>query len=129
MAREADDLVVGVVGPCSAGKSTLVEALRTRGYQAKHIAQEHSFAPRMWQVIGRPDVLVYLDVSYPVSQARRWMNWGPEDMAEQKRRLAHAREHCDLYVETDALDVETVRQRVLAFLAQRREAPGGRLDT
>jgi hypothetical protein len=83
----------------------------------------------MWQVIGRPDVLIFLDVSYPVAQARRWMSWKPEDLAEQQRRLAHARAHCDLYVATDGLEIEAVREQVLAFLAQRPKAPSGRLDT
>jgi deoxyadenosine/deoxycytidine kinase len=129
MPAAVDNLVVGVVGPCSAGKSTLVQALQAHGYQAKHIAQEHSYAPRMWQVIGRADVLIYLDVTYPVAQARRWMNWRPADLAEQQRRLAHARAHCDLYVATDDLDIAAVRERVLAFLAEAHRAPGSRLDT
>ena len=108
--------VVDVVGPCCAGKSTLIRVLTALGYPAKHIAQEHSFAPRMWQVIGQPDVLVFLDVSYPVAQQRRWMNWQPKDLDEQQRRLRDAREHCDLYLPTDALTAEQVRQEVLEFL-------------
>jgi len=111
--------VVGVVGPCCAGKSTLVRGLCEAGYAARHIAQEHSYAPRMWQVIARPDVLVYLDVSYPVAQRRRWMSWKPQDLDEQQRRLRHARDHCDLYVRTDPLTVQEVCDRVLSFLAER----------
>lgn len=110
------DQVVGIVGPCSAGKSTLAQALLARGYAARHIAQEHSFAPRMWQQISRPDVLIYLDVSFDVAQARRRLDWQPKDLDEQKRRLAHARAHADLVVETDGLSIEAVRERVLAFL-------------
>ena len=108
--------IVGIVGPCCAGKSTLLRTLGALGYSARHIAQEHSYAPRMWQIIGQPDVLVFLDVSYPVAQQRRWMNWKPEDMEEQQRRLRHAREHCDLYLHTDALTIEQARQRVIEFL-------------
>ncbi|MCC6190250.1 MAG: hypothetical protein IT318_14560 [Anaerolineales bacterium] len=119
MEADPQALVIGVVGPCCAGKSTLVQALLTRGYQARHIAQEHSFAPRMWQVIARPDVLVFLDVSFGVAQQRRWMNWRPVDLEEQQRRLAHARQHCDLYVATDPLGPEAVCERVLNFLAER----------
>jgi hypothetical protein len=37
-------------------------------------------------------------------------------MEEQQRRLRHAREHCDLYLHTDALTLEQVRQRVIEFL-------------
>jgi cytidylate kinase len=112
-------LIVGVVGPCCAGKSTLVHALLEHGCAAHHMAQEHSFAPRMWQLIGKADVLIYLDVSFPVAQQRRWMDWKPADLEEQWRRLRHAREHCDLYVQTDALNAEDVLQQVLAFLKPR----------
>ena len=114
--RKCGGWVVGIVGPCCAGKSTLVRALAEQGCPARHIAQEHSFAPRMWQVIGQPDMLVFLDVSYPVAQQRRWMNWTADDLAEQQRRLRHAREHCDLYVRTDGLTPEQVLGRVLEFL-------------
>lgn len=118
MAAGSLNPVVGIVGPCCAGKSTLVAALAAHGHNARHIAQEHSYVPRMWQVIGRADVLVFLDVSYPVAQERRWMNWQPADMEEQQRRLAHARQHCQLYVATDGLSILAVRERVLAFLAE-----------
>jgi thymidylate kinase len=126
MSPDSSDLVVGVVGPCSAGKSTLVRALQARGYAARHIAQEHSFVPHMWQTVARPDVLIYLDVSYPVAQQRRWMDWQPADLAEQRRRLEHARAHCHLYLATDDLSIETVRERALDFLASHsRHPPGG----
>lgn len=107
---------IGVVGPCSAGKTTLIRALEAQGYSARHIAQEHSHAPRMWQVIGHADVLIFLDVSFDVAQQRRWMSWGPEDMEEQHRRLRHAREHCDLYIHTDVLTQQQVLEQVLGFL-------------
>jgi len=116
--------VIGIVGPCSAGKTTLAGALRQAGYYARHIAQEHSFAPRMWQVIGHAQVLIFLDVTYPVSQARRWLDWQPADWEEQQRRLAHAREHADLYLHTDDLSIEAVREAAMAFLStQGRERP------
>jgi thymidylate kinase len=121
MTEEPPLPVVGVVGPCCAGKSTLIRALRALGYPAKHIAQEHSYAPRMWQIIGQPNVLIYLDVSYPVAQQRRWMNWQPADLDEQNRRLRHAREHCDLCVETDSLTVDEVREITLKFLGGNSE--------
>lgn len=117
-------MIVGIVGPCCAGKSTLARALAGLGYQARHIAQEHSFAPRMWQVIGRADVLVYLDVSYPVAQRRRRMDWQPADIEEQRRRLRHARDHCDLYVNTDDATVDQVRSTVLILLTDRQGAQG-----
>jgi deoxyadenosine/deoxycytidine kinase len=72
-------VLVGVVGPCAAGKSTLIAGLKERGYQGKHIAQEHSFVPDMWQRVTRPDLLVYLDVSFPVSLQRRKLDWMEKD--------------------------------------------------
>jgi hypothetical protein len=108
--------VVGVVGPCCAGKTTVVKRLCALGVNARVIAQEHSFAPRMWQLITNPDVLVFLDVSYPVAQQRRWMSWTPADMDEQQRRLEHAREHCTLYVDTDPLAPAQVVDRVMRAL-------------
>ena len=114
--KQPADLIVGVVGPCCAGKSTLVASLIQRGYTVRHIAQEHSFVPRMWQVIGKAELLVFLDVSFEVAQRRRWMDWKPADLEEQQRRLRHAREHCDLYLQTDALSTEQVLERVLSVL-------------
>ncbi|MBX3004442.1 MAG: hypothetical protein KF821_01280 [Anaerolineales bacterium] len=107
---------VGVVGPCKSGKSTLVRGLLAAGYPANQIAQEHSFAPRMWQQLApTPDILLYLHTEYPNTVARG-LNWLERDYAEQLRRLAHAREHADFEISTDALAAEEVLQRVLAFL-------------
>jgi shikimate kinase len=111
-------LRVAVVGPCAAGKSTLIEALRAAGYDARHPAQEHSFVPNMWQRLVAPDVLVFLDVDYPTYLARRpHQDPGPAYLAEQHHRLAHAREHADLMIDTSDQSAEAVRETVLAFLA------------
>ena len=108
---------VAVVGACASGKSTLVETLKAAGYEARHVAQEHSYVPYMWQRLARPDVLVYLDVDYEtIMQRRPGFNFRPDDLAEQSRRLAHAREHCDLYLDTSELTTAEVRERTLDFL-------------
>ena len=108
---------VAVVGPCSAGKSTLVEALRVAGYDARHVAQEHSYVPAMWQRISKPDILIYLDVSYQAARARRpTIDGGPQRLAEQHRRLAHAREHCHFYLDTSFLQPAEVKAQVFTFL-------------
>ena len=112
----AGSLRVGIVGPCGSGKSTLITALEARGYTCRHIAQEHSYVKDMWKRISNPDVLIFLDASFPVSTARRKLNWLESDHAEQQRRLAHAREHADLIVETDSLTPHEVTSRVLDFL-------------
>lgn len=107
---------VGVVGPCGAGKSTLIHRLRERGVDARHIAQEHSYVPYMWQRITNPDVLIYLDVSFEEATRRRALNWNLGDYEEQLHRLRHAREHCDLRIETDGLSPEEVAEAVVRFL-------------
>ena len=112
----ADRLRVGIVGPCGSGKSTLIAALEARGYTCRHIAQEHSYVKDMWKRISNPDVLIFLDASFPVSTTRRKLNWNESDHAEQLRRLAHAREHADLIVETDSLSPDEIASRVLDFL-------------
>jgi cytidylate kinase len=110
--------VIGVVGPCGSGKSTLIAGLEKYGYRCRHIAQEHSYVPAMWQRIARPDILIYLDASFPVSTARRNLNWQEKDHHEQLRRLSHAREHADLIVNTDNLTPEQVLERALVFLQE-----------
>jgi guanylate kinase len=108
--------LIGIVGPCGSGKSTLTEELNSLGYTTRHIAQEHSYVKDMWKRITNPELLVFLDVSYGVSQQRRPMNWTETDYSEQQRRLSHAREHADLTLETDNLNIEEVLERVLAFI-------------
>lgn len=109
-------LTIGVVGPCAAGKTTLIQRLRALGYQARHIAQEHSYAPQMWQRLTNPDILVFLDVSYPLTIQRRKLDWTIDEYAEEIHRLRHARQYANLYINTDPLSPEEVLDRVLVFL-------------
>ena len=109
-------LKVGVVGPCAAGKSTLVAGLEQHGYWGKHIAQEHSYVQDMWQRISNPDVLVYLDVSYPLTIQRRRLDWTEDEYFEEIRRLRHARQHADLYLNTDPFTAQEVLFEVITFL-------------
>lgn len=110
---------VAVVGPCASGKSTLVAALRAAGYEARHPAQEHSYVPDMWQRLVDPDVLIYLDLSYETYVVRRpHGDLGPGFIEEQKRRLAHARAHADLVVDTSGLAAEGVWAAVAEFLGE-----------
>lgn len=115
------NLKVAVVGACASGKSTLVSSLREVGYKARHVAQEHSYVPNMWQRICQPDVLIYLDVNYESIRTRRpHLDFRPEDLAEQNRRLAHARQHCHLYLDTNELNPTQVQDQTLSFLQQFR---------
>ena len=104
--------VIGIVGPCGSGKTTLVKRLNVLGINARHIAQEHSYVGAMWQKITNPDFLIFLDASYPVTIRRRKLNWTMDEYLEQHRRLAHARQHADLYIFTDLLNPEEVFQIV-----------------
>lgn len=112
-----DAPLIGVVGPCSSGKSELARRLRAIGYRVKEIMQEHSAAPAMWQRITNPDVLIYLDVDMAVAAQREGLSapssWWPE---ERNVRLAHARVHCDLYIDTSTLSPDDVLACAVAFL-------------
>lgn len=108
--------LIGVVGPCGSGKSTLVEGLEKHGYECRHIAQEHSYVPDMWQLITQPGILIYLNASFAVSTARAKLNWLEKDHDEQLRRLSHARAHANLLIDTDDLTPEGVLQCTLDFL-------------
>lgn len=108
----SDGLIV-VVGPCASGKTTLVRGLRDLGWQAKSVAQEHSYVPYLWRR-QQPAFLVVLDVQWETAKQRRpEISYGPDRYAEQRRRLAHARAHCDLFLPTDGLSIEEVRRRVV----------------
>jgi hypothetical protein len=104
-----------IVGPCASGTTTLAEGLRGAGYDAHPCAQEHSYVPDMWRM-SRPDVLIYLDATMETIRRRRDVSWGEEQLAAEQGRLAHALEHCDLYLATDDLTREEVFWRVEAFL-------------
>ena len=107
---------IAVVGPCASGKTALAERLQNLGYEARECVQEHSYAPTMWRKISQPDVLIYLDASLSVVVERRPADWSEEYLAKLNRRLSHARQHCDLYIQTDGLSEEEVLERALDFL-------------
>jgi len=110
--------LIGIVGPCGSGKSTLAANMRALGYRVKHIAQEHSYVPQMWRRLTNPDVLIFLDATYSVTTHRRNLGWTFHEYQEQQTRLSHAREHADLYLVTDELTPEQVRDIVILFMDQ-----------
>jgi guanylate kinase len=101
---------VVVVGPDAAGKSTLVLRLQQAGYDARSCAQDHSYVPDMWRRLSRPGFLIFLDASLESIARRRTIAWGQDRLDALQRRLAHAREHCDLYVDTDEMTPEEVTE-------------------
>lgn len=113
----ADARRIVVVGPCAAGKSTLVSALRALGYDARVSAQEHSEISTLWQH-AQPDLLVALEVDIAAVRDRRGGPW-PEWLHDvQVRRLAAASKAADLAIDTTALSAQTVIDRVIAFLEE-----------
>jgi len=106
-----------VVGPCAAGKSTLVAALRELGYDAHASGQEHSEIAMLWQH-SEPDVLIALAVDIHAVRDRRGGSW-PEWLHDlQVRRLAAASRAANLAIDTTALSPQTVVDRVVAYLQQ-----------
>ena len=115
---------IAIVGPCAAGKTTLARGLQEHGWPARQIAQEHSYVADMWKRLSRPDLLVFLDASFETCTARKQLNWTRAEYEEQRRRLAHARVNCDIYVDSDTLPPEAVLAEVLRQI-QARGAGGG----
>lgn len=113
--QEAQPLIA-VVGPCASGKSTLVENLQQRGYNAREVSQEHSYVPTMWQRFADPDFLIYLDVSQEAASQRRSAEADAGWWDALSQRLEHAAEHADLHIETDGLTPAEVLDRALSFL-------------
>jgi ABC-type cobalamin/Fe3+-siderophores transport system ATPase subunit len=111
--KQGSELLVGVVGPCGAGKSTLIEGLKKHQINARHIAQEHSYVPDMWQRLTKPDILVFLDASYVVATARRKLNWTQTEYQQQIDRLRHARLHAAITINTDELSPQEILTKVL----------------
>jgi deoxyadenosine/deoxycytidine kinase len=111
-----NNIIIGIVGPCGAGKSTLAANLTREGYSVRQIAQEHSYTPTMWQRITNPDLLIYLDVSYHNTINRRSLDWTENEYQEQLYRLRHSRQHADIYLDTNTLDQTAVFQIIFEWL-------------
>ena len=111
------NIKIGVVGPCASGKTTLILQLKNHGFDANHIAQEHSYVADMWRRLANPDILIYLDVSYPLTIKRRKLDWTKEEFSEQVFRLRHARQNASFYLDNDGLTPGEVLSQVLKFLA------------
>lgn len=100
------ELLIGVVGVCASGKSTLITGLTQLGYRCRHIAQEHSYVPDMWFRITNPDLLIYLEVSYETTLKRKNLNWSRTEYEIQIKRLQHARQNAQILIDTDLLTPE-----------------------
>ena len=114
-AATSESRKIVVVGPCAAGKSTLVSALRTLGYDAHVSGQEHSEIATLWRH-SQPDVLIALDADISAVRDRRGGSW-PEWLHDlQVQRLAGASRAADLAIDTTTLSTQAVFARVIAYL-------------
>ncbi len=110
-----------VVGPCASGKSTLVAALRAKGYDARVSGQEHSAIAALWQM-SHPDVLIALDATIGAVRSRRGDGW-PEWLHDvQLSRLRQAIEAADIAIDTSHLGPDDVTNQVIAYLESGRAA-------
>lgn len=115
----SDSRRIVVVGPCASGKSTLVAALRDRGYDARVSGQEHSEIPHLWSRM-EPDILIALNVDMSEIHRRRGENWPIWLHEVQTIRLAAAIAAADLLIDTTPLDPTTVIDVVLKYLSDSR---------
>lgn len=113
---------VAVVGHCASGKSTLVGALRRGGFDAYAVAQEHSGVRWLWRH-AEPDVLIYLDVPLATVRARRGEEWPRSVYDAQEERLADARTHADLMLDTSLESIADMTAHAISFLAGRAMKP------
>ena len=111
-------LKIGLVGVCGAGKTTLTNGLKPYHDNVRQIAQEHSYVPDMWQRLANPDVLIYLQASYPVTLQRKSFTWKEIEYKRQQHRLRHAFEHADIRIDTDNLSPKEILGIVLNFLGE-----------
>lgn len=116
-------LRIAIVGPCASGKTSLARALQKLGWSARQIAQEHSYVQDMWLRLTRPDILIYLHAGFETCTLRKNLSWTQGDYDEQLRRLRHAREHCDLFFDTDQRDTAEILHDVERALAGRLPPP------
>lgn len=109
--------LVKIVGVSAAGKSTLVAGLRELGYNARPVAQEHSQVPDMWKRIRPPNWLIFLDADLTAQGERRPdVSWDEPWRRTELERLAHARLHADLVIDTSFLSAENVLKQSVDFL-------------
>jgi len=108
-------LKIAIVGVCASGKTTLVAGLKAAGYDAYNVAQEHSCIHDFWNK-HNPDILIMIDASLSAIFKRRKVYWGEDRLVTQHKRLRDAREHADLFLQTDDLDAAQVLARVIQFI-------------
>ncbi len=120
---------IAIVGVCASGKTTLVAGLKAAGFDAYNVAQEHSGIHDFWAK-RHPDILVMIDATMPAIHKRRVVYWDESRLEVQHKRLADARAHADLYIQTDHYDAQQVRDKVIDFVQayNKRKTKGDELS-
>jgi adenylate kinase family enzyme len=99
---------IAIVGGCGSGKSTIAAELQKLGYQVYVVGQEHSAIKSLWAARS-PDVLIYLHVTLEAVHQRRSEDWPAWLYSTQQERLADARSHATISVNTAEMSIpETV---------------------
>ena len=111
---------IAVVGVCASGKTTLVAGLKAAGFDAYNVAQEHSGIHDFWAK-RHPDILVMIDATMPAIHKRRVVYWDESRLEVQHKRLADAKAHADLYIQTDQYNAQQVRDKVINFIQEYRK--------
>lgn len=108
--------LIGFVGVCASGKTTIIKRLESLGYRCRHIAQEHSYVATMWLQLTNPDYLIYLAVDYPSTMKRKRLDWTQAEYDEQIRRLKHAHDNADLIIDTTNQSLEETLDMIVLHL-------------
>lgn len=125
MEIDPKDLLIGVVGVCASGKSTLIRLLTDRGYRCRHIAQEHSYVQNMWKRLTNPDILIFLEVSYTKTLTRKKINWTIDEYNLQMQRLGNAYENADIRILTENITpgqlIDLVENEIFSLIKSRNQ--------
>jgi hypothetical protein len=113
MDKYSEKPLIGIVGVCASGKTTLKSGLSNLGYNCRHIAQEHSYVPDMWKRLTNPDILIFLEVSYESTVTRKSLNWTREEYAQQLYRLRNAIENAQIKISTDELSPQQLIEKAV----------------
>lgn len=109
---------IAVAGVCGSGKTTIVDRLRQRGFDAYVVSQEHSIIRDLWKHQD-PSALVFLDIRLETVRTRRSNDWPSWMYDLQQDRLADARAHATVTIETDNYSIEETVDLILQVLKQR----------
>lgn len=110
---------IAVVGTCASGKTTIVAELRRLGLDAYVVSQEHSIVRDLWRHLN-PDALVVLEADYQTVRQRRGGIWPRWLYDAQLDRLADARRHANVILNTSIQPVDKTIASIVAMIDEWR---------